>query len=211
MTSPLGPHLAADGTLVPAPMSRRVMNLADLLHGTARRLPDRPGLVWRGETWSWKALGDRVTAAAAALAARGIAKGDRVLCQARNGNAMFEAMFAVWTLGAVWVPTNFRNTPQEVAYIARASRARAMICESVFPDHAAAVKAEDADLALTVSIGAAPFADTDWEALVAEGSALGPSAPRRSSMTIPAGSSSPPARPAGRRRRCSPTARWASW
>ncbi|MBX9990209.1 acyl-CoA synthetase [Phreatobacter oligotrophus] len=174
MTSTLGPHLAADGTLVPAPMSRRVMNLADLLHGTARRLPDHPGLVWRGETWSWRAMAARVIAAATALAARGVAKGDRVLCQARNGNAMFEAMFAVWTLGAVWVPTNFRNTPQEVAYIARASRAKAMLCESVFPDHASAVKAEDADLVLTVSIGPAAFADCDWEALVAEGSALPP-------------------------------------
>ncbi len=165
----LGPRLAADGTVIPAPMTRRVMNLADLLHGTARRLPQRPALVWRDTTWTWRDMADRVKAAAAALTARGIGKGDRVLCQARNGNAMFEAMFAVWTIGAVWVPTNFRNTPQEVAYIAKASRVRAMICESIFADHAAAVTEANPDLRLTVSIGVAGFAALDWEALVAEG------------------------------------------
>ena len=169
----LGPRLAADGSVIPAPMSRRVMNLADLLHGTARRLPDRVGLVWRDATWTWKEMAERVDAAAVALRARGIGKGDRVVCQSRNGNAMFEAMFAVWTIGAIWVPTNFRNTPQEVAYIAQAARAKAMICESIFAGHAAAVKEADADLALTISIGAADFAAVEWEGLLAEGRAQG--------------------------------------
>jgi fatty-acyl-CoA synthase len=170
--TPPGPHLGPDGALVTSPMSRRVMNLADLLHGTARRLPERPGLVWRGETWSWRAMQARVNAVAAALKARGIGKGDRVVTQARNSNALFESMFAVWTLGAIWVPTNFRNTPQEVAYIAKAARAKALVCESIFPDHAAAVKADNADLALTISIGAAGFAAAEWEGLVAEGEGL---------------------------------------
>ncbi|KAF0127812.1 MAG: acyl-CoA synthetase [Xanthobacteraceae bacterium] len=173
----LGPRLAADGSVIPAPMTRRVMNLADLLHGTARRLPDRPGLVWRDTIWSWREMADRVKAAAAALTARGIRKGDRVLCQSRNGNAMFEAMFAAWTIGAIWVPTNFRNTPQEVAYIARAARAKAMICESIFAGHAAAVKESDPDLALTISIGDADFAAVEWEGLVAEGRAHGAACP----------------------------------
>lgn len=173
----LGPRLAADGSVISAPMSRRVMNLADLLHGTARRLPDRVGLVWRDAAWTWKDMAERVDAAAIALRERGIGKGDRVVCQSRNGNAMFEAMFAVWTIGAIWVPTNFRNTPQEVAYIAQAARAKAMICESIFSGHAAAVKEADADLALTISIGAADFAAVEWEGLLAEGRAQGAIAP----------------------------------
>jgi fatty-acyl-CoA synthase len=48
---------------------------------------------------------------AAALAERGIGKGDRVLVQSKNCNQMFESMFACFRLGAVWVPTNFRQTP----------------------------------------------------------------------------------------------------
>ncbi len=48
----------------------------------------------------------RVSALAAALRARGIAKGDRLLVHARNGNAILEIMYAAFRLGAVFVPTN---------------------------------------------------------------------------------------------------------
>ena len=49
-------------------------------------------------------------------------------------------MFAAFRLGAVWVPTNFRLMPDEVAYLATASGAKAFLCHGDFPDHAAAVK-----------------------------------------------------------------------
>ena len=61
---------------------------------------------------------------AAALRERGVAKGDRVMVHARNSNAMFESMWASFKIGAVWVPTNFRLTPAEVAGLAETSRAR---------------------------------------------------------------------------------------
>ncbi len=41
-------------------------NLASLLLQTARRLPDRPALVWRDRTWTWAEVAARVAAAAAA-------------------------------------------------------------------------------------------------------------------------------------------------
>jgi acyl-CoA synthetase (AMP-forming)/AMP-acid ligase II len=75
---------------------------------------------------------------AAALAARGVSKGDRILVQAKNSNQLFETMFVCFRLGAIWVPTNFRLTAEEVAYLASASGATAMICGSEFPDHAGA-------------------------------------------------------------------------
>ena len=46
-------------------------NLASLLLTTARRLPDRPALVWRDRTWTWSDMAARVAAAAGALRARG--------------------------------------------------------------------------------------------------------------------------------------------
>ena len=75
---------------------------------------------------------------------------------------MFEAMFACFRAGAVFVPTNFRQTPDEVAYLAKASGAAGMICNAAFPDHAAACA-----LPFTVAIGEAGFGPS-WEALVAE-------------------------------------------
>ena len=142
-----------------APCSRRVMNLAHFLRRSARRFPDAVGLAWGERSWTWAELDARVDATAAALAARGIAKGDRVLVQARNGNPLFESMFACFRIGAVWVPTNFRQTPAEVAYLARASGASALICDAGFPDHAAAVRASCPDLGLVVEIGGSGLRD----------------------------------------------------
>lgn len=120
-----------------APSSRRVMNLSHLLRQAARRFPDDAGFVWGDASWSWAELDARVDAMSAALHKRGIAKGDRVLVQSRNCNEMFESMFACFRLGAVWVPTNYRQTPDEVAYLAKASGASLMLCHADFPAHAA--------------------------------------------------------------------------
>ena len=59
--------------------------------------------------------------------------GDRILLHARNSNAVLETMFASWMLGAVWVPTNFRLTPPEVAYLAQSSGASVHIFDAAFP------------------------------------------------------------------------------
>nr|ADI21662.1 acyl-CoA synthetases (AMP-forming)/AMP-acid ligases II [uncultured Rhizobium sp. HF0130_09F11] len=104
---------------------------------------------------------------AAALRDRyGVSKGDRILVQSQNCNQMFESMFACFRLGAVWVPTNFRQTPDEVAYLARASGATGMICNAAFPDHAEACRAACPDLGFVVAIGAAAFGE-DYDTLVA--------------------------------------------
>ncbi len=120
-------------------MSRRVMNLAYLLTQNARRHGDRIGFVWGERSWTWREIDQAVSALAAALAARGIDKGDRILVHSKNGEEMFWSMFAAFRLGAVWVPTNFRLMPEEVAYLATASGAKGFLCHGDFPDHAAAV------------------------------------------------------------------------
>jgi len=150
-----------------APSSKRAMNLAQFLRQTAKRRAGEIALVWGERRWTWAELDRRVDAMAVALAARGIGKGDRVLVQSKNCNQMFESMFACFRLGAVWVPTNFRLTADEVAYLAKASDAAAMICGAEFPDHAAAAKQAAPSIRVTISVGAAPFGG-DYDALVAE-------------------------------------------
>jgi acyl-CoA synthetase (AMP-forming)/AMP-acid ligase II len=143
------------------------MNLAHFLRQTARRYAGEIALVWGERRWTWAELDRRADATAAVLAARGVGKGDRVLVQSKNCNQMFESMFACFRLGAVWVPTNFRLTADEVAYLAKASGAAAMICGAEFPDHAAAATQAAPSIRVIISIGAAPFGD-DYDALVAE-------------------------------------------
>lgn len=140
-------------------------NLAVMLLQTARRFPDRPGLIWRDQVWNWSEIADRVCAAAGSLAARGVKKGDHILVHARNSNAMFETMWAAWMLGAVFVPTNFRLTPPEVAYLAESSGAAVHVFDSAFPEHEAAARAANPAARLHVAIGGGKL---DWEALASD-------------------------------------------
>jgi fatty-acyl-CoA synthase len=136
-------------------------NLAALLRQTARRFPDRLALAWGEQSWSWSELDARVRGAAAGLLPLGVAPGERVLVHARNSNAMFETMWACWMIGAVWVPTNFRLSPPEVAYLAGSSRAALHLFDDAFPDHAAAAREANPAARATLDLGA------DWEALAA--------------------------------------------
>src|SRR3954465_13498430 len=120
-------------------MSRRVMNLAHMVTQNARRHGDRAGFIWNNRSWTWREIDGMVSALAAALAARGIVKGDRLLVHSKNCDEMFWSMFAAFRLGAVWVPTNFRLMPDEVTYLATASGAKGFLCHGDFPDHAKAV------------------------------------------------------------------------
>ncbi len=72
------------------PVSKRVMNLSFLVRQAARRFGGEIGLVWGEATWTWADLDRRIDAMAAALAVRGVGKGDRVLVQSKNTNQLFE-------------------------------------------------------------------------------------------------------------------------
>lgn len=161
----LSPEAAPVGGVVR--MSRRVMNLAHIATQNARRFGERPGLIWGERSWSWAEIDAQVSALAAGLRARGIGKGDRVLVHSKNCDAMFVSMFATFRLGAVWVPTNFRLLPDEVAYLASASGAKAFLCHGDFPEHAAAVAAASPAPDFIWRIGEGAFGEDEVGAVIA--------------------------------------------
>ncbi|MEN3793514.1 acyl-CoA synthetase [Fulvimarina sp. MAC3] len=143
------------------PTSTAVANLAHFVTRGSRRLAGKPALIVGEAAWTWREFDERVSAFAAALAARfAVTKGDRVLVQSQNCHQMFEAMFACFRLGAVYVPTNFRQTPDEVAYLCEASGARVMICNAGFPEHASACRASNAPPQHLIAIGEADFGES---------------------------------------------------
>ena len=139
-------------------------NLAALLLQTARRFPDRHAVIRGEQIWTWGETASRVRAAAAALIEAGLRPGDRVLLHSRNSAAMLETMWATWMAGGVWVPTNFRLTPPEVAYLAQSSGAAVHIFDAAFPEHAAAAREENANVRAELVLGGEGGA-SDWEHL----------------------------------------------
>jgi acyl-CoA synthetase (AMP-forming)/AMP-acid ligase II len=144
------------------------MNLARFVTQSMRRDPQGVAFVWGETSWTWTEFDARIEAMAAALQDRfGVTKGDRILVQSQNCNQMFESMFACFRIGAVWVPTNFRQTPEEVAYLARASGATGMICNASFPSHADVVRSGNPDVRFAIAIGEAEFGPS-YDELVEE-------------------------------------------
>lgn len=144
----------------------QTMNLAQLLRQSARLYPDRPALIRGQRQWSWSELDARVDAMAAALRSLGAVKGDRILVQSRNNVQLFESCWVAFRLGCVWVPTNFRLTPPEIAYLGQASGARFMIYEDLFEAHADAVRETGAPVEHYIRIGAPKPGTLDYETLL---------------------------------------------
>ncbi|MDP2626719.1 MAG: long-chain fatty acid--CoA ligase [Candidatus Rokubacteria bacterium] len=139
-------------------------NLAGVLAHHADRFPDRPCLVWGDETVSYAELDRRAGLTAAGLRGLGIKRGDVVAVLLYNCPELFEAMFALARLGAVFMPINWRLAGEEVAYIAGHAGAAAVISEPELHP-----LAEPARLRLSgarfISVGGAPSGWTAFGAL----------------------------------------------
>ncbi len=145
---------------------KSVMNLGRLLTHTARLYPDHVGLIQGEQQWTWGEIDRRVDAMVAALRELGLKKGERILVQSRNNLQMFESLWVAFRLGCVWVPTNFRLTPPEVAYLGASSGAVAMIVEAHFFAHADAVRAASPALKHLICIGAPRAGEHSYDALL---------------------------------------------
>ncbi|CAG1016340.1 fatty-acyl-CoA synthase [Burkholderiaceae bacterium] len=131
----------------------QVANLSVLLAQSAALFPHRPGLIQGDRAWTWSEINARVDALVQGLRSLGMKAGDKMLVQSRNNRALFESAWAAFRLGAVWVPTNFRLTPPELAYLGSASEATVMLVEDCFAGHVDAVKAASSHLRHVIAIG----------------------------------------------------------
>jgi fatty-acyl-CoA synthase len=144
------------------------MNLGRLLTHTARLYPQHTALIQGEQRWTWTQINQRVNAMVSALRALGIKKGDRILLQSRNNLQTFEHCWVAFKLGCVWVPTNFRLTPPEVAYLGASSGAVAMFVEDCFQAHTDAVQAASDTLKHIIVIGQPRAGEWSYETLISQ-------------------------------------------
>ena len=77
---------------------------------------DAPAIVFRGETTTYAEFAEHTESLANALRAQGITKGARVAYLGDNHPAFLESLFAVASLGAIFVPLNTRLADPELEY-----------------------------------------------------------------------------------------------
>ncbi len=91
--------------------------LGTLLTEHARSYPDQLALVDGDVRLTWPELDARVHRVAAALTANGVARGDRILWLGQNSFRVLELLFACARVGAVICPANWRQSPDELAFV----------------------------------------------------------------------------------------------
>jgi len=146
--------------------------LAELVADVAARDGAKPALIFQDQPISYAQLNGLIERCANALAARGIARGDRVAIMLPNIPQFVVAYYAVARLGAIVVPLNVLYKADEIAYMLGDSEAKAFIVfEGFWAQGAEAVKGSPAvEHTVVVGQGAAPEGTTPWSALV-DGSA----------------------------------------
>ncbi len=102
--------------------------------------PDQPATSLGDLTY--ERVGELARAQAAKLDELGIEVGERVAFVSHNSARMFAAFFGVCGSGRVFVPVNFRLSPDEVSYIVEHSGARVLYIDPELEDSLSGVKAE---------------------------------------------------------------------
>lgn len=105
--------------------------LGDLPRDAARRFPDREGLVFAHQRFTFSAIESQVDSAARALLALGVGHGDHVALWLVNRPEWLFITFALARIGAVIVPVNARFRSVDLQYLLHQSDTRFLITHEV--------------------------------------------------------------------------------
>ncbi|WP_339488732.1 acyl-CoA synthetase [Pseudomonas sp. EL_65y_Pfl2_R95] len=137
--------------------------------------PQKLALINGGLRQTWGETYSRCVRFASALAQRGIGLGDTVAVIAPNGQAMFEAHFAVPMCGAVLNAINTRLDAETIAFILQHGEAKVLLVDKEFSDTVERALGQMAKRPLVIGIDDAEYlegvliGELDYEALLAEG------------------------------------------
>ena len=130
--------------------------LPDMFRAGVQRFARQQAIVFDGRVLDFAAV-DRISdRVAAALARRGIRKGDRIGLYCINSDWFPLAYFGILKSGAVVVPINLLLNPKEIAFILNDAGARALFYHDAFTPAVITLRPLAPDLAFCVYIGAPP-------------------------------------------------------
>ena len=107
-------------------------SLTDYLRESAGRWPDRPALLFKGSTITYRQLEQESNALSAALREMGVKRGDRVAICLPNCPQFLIAEFAAWKAGAIVCPFNPTYTEREMEDALRTTGAQTVIALNRF-------------------------------------------------------------------------------
>ncbi|MGI9589797.1 MAG: AMP-binding protein, partial [Myxococcota bacterium] len=152
--------------------ARPCWNYGDILERLEAGFPaDAPALIHGDRTIRWGELGRRTNNLARALAAAGVAPGDKVALYLRNEPAYTETLAACFKARGVHVNVNFRYRDDELHYILDNSDAAALVYGAEFREHVEALRPRLPGLRVALQVGGEkrPEGVLDYEETVEAG------------------------------------------
>ncbi|MCG2623389.1 AMP-binding protein [Arthrobacter sp. I2-34] len=107
-------------------------NFGNLVDVHRSRRPEAPALITAERTWTYEDLAATVHAFAAYLQESGIRRGDRLALLGMNSAQYVAALLAVYRLGAIAVPLNYRLQLDELEYLLTNSGSVGVLADGQF-------------------------------------------------------------------------------
>ncbi len=110
------------------------MNTANFLSIPGMMFPDQELIVFEGTRLTYASVLERVRRLATSLQKLGVKPGDRVAALQTNSNQFIETYYATATLGATFVPLNYRAKQPEIEYMVTAADVKVLFVGSRYVD-----------------------------------------------------------------------------
>ena len=144
-------------------------NYSRFVESQAIRRADKVAIIGEGAEWTYRQLAERVRAVAAFLADHGVGRGDRVALQAMNSAEYICTVLAVYRVGGIAVPLNYRLQEAELSYLLRNSQAVVIVAEGAFaPSLDNAAQGLDVRARIQLDPGALPPGWIGFEQVLAD-------------------------------------------
>ena len=144
------------------------MNTSEFLMIAGAIVPDRPAIIFDGQTTTFEGLAERVNRLANGLSEMGVGPGDRVATMQVNTNQCIEAYFAAAQLDAIYVPINFRAKTDELAQMLKIAQPTCLLLGerylSLVPD------SSQSAVSIVLLDGEATGSHRSYDALLSESS-----------------------------------------
>jgi amino acid adenylation domain-containing protein len=132
------------------------MRVERFLGDSAEQYPDKTALIAGADRLTYDQLDRAADRVAAALAAGGVVRGDRVVVFMDNSWQAVAAIFGALRAGAVFSPVNPSTKADKLAYILNNCRASAIVTQDKLLPAAKAAVAQAPSVVLTMAAGARP-------------------------------------------------------
>jgi len=146
------------------------MNTANFLSIPGMMFPDQELIVFEGTRLTYAGALERVRRLATSLQKLGVKPGDRVAALQTNSNQFIESYYATATLGATFVPLNYRAKQPEIEYMVTAADVKVLFVGSRYVDQIKQLQPKFTSVKHYVAMESPTPGMLDFEKLVADGS-----------------------------------------